>query len=227
MPVPRWFSLFRLLTWAALLAANVWAERSSPPNVILILADDLALGDLAALNGGRTRTPHLDQLMAAGVWFDRATSASAVCAPARAALLTGRYPQRTGVVSLTMRTEPELTRLHRDETTLADLFAARGYRTGLVGKWHVGLGDEWHPRRRGFAETACFVGDENIKSYDNFSLEIDGALRRFEGRYLTDELSTRDRFRAPPPRCAVFPALGALRSAPSARRARRPRQNLH
>ena len=190
MPVPRWFSLFRLLTWAALLAANVWAERSSPPNVILILADDLALGDLAALNGGRTRTPHLDQLMAAGVWFDRATSASAVCAPARAALLTGRYPQRTGVVSLTMRTEPELTRLHRDETTLADLFAARGYRTGLVGKWHVGLGDEWHPRRRGFAETACFVGDENIKSYDNFSLEIDGALRRFEGRYLTDELST-------------------------------------
>lgn len=51
MPVPRWFSLFRLLTWAALLAANVWAERSSPPSVILVLADDLALGDLAALNG--------------------------------------------------------------------------------------------------------------------------------------------------------------------------------
>ena len=190
MPVPRWFSLFRLLTWAALLAANVWAERSSPPNVILILADDLALGDLAALNGGRTRTPHLDRLIASGVWFDRATSASCVCAPARAALLTGRYPHRTGVVSLTMRTEPELTRLHRDETTLADLFAGHGYRTGLVGKWHVGLGDEWHPRRRGFAEAACFVGDDNIASYENFSLEIDGALRRFEGRYLTDELST-------------------------------------
>ena len=166
------------------------ATPAAAPNVILILADDLALGDLASLNHGRTRTPHLDRLIASGVWFDRATSASAVCAPARAALLTGRYPQRTGVVSLTMRTEPELTRLHRDETTLADLFAARGYRTGLVGKWHVGLGDEWHPRRRGFAETACFVGDENIKSYDHFSLEIDGALRRFEGRYLTDELST-------------------------------------
>ena len=190
MPVPRWFSLVRLLTCAALFAADAWAEPSSPPNVILILADDLALGDLAALNGGRTRTPHLDRLIASGVWFDRATSASCVCAPARAALLTGRYPHRTGVVSLTMRTEPELTRLHRDETTLADLFAARGYRTGLVGKWHVGLGDEWHPRRRGFAEAACFVGDDNIASYENFSLEIDGALRRFEGRYLTDELST-------------------------------------
>ncbi len=167
------------------------ATPAAAPNVILILADDLALGDLASLNHGRTRTPHLDRLIASGVWFDRATSASAVCAPARAALLTGRYPHRTGVVSLTMRTEPALTRLHRDETTLADLFTARGYRTGLVGKWHVGLGDEWHPRRRGFAEVACFVGDENIKSYDDFSLEIDGALRRFEGRYLTDELSDR------------------------------------
>ena len=187
----RWFSSVGLPACAALLAASAWAEPAPPPNVILILADDLALGDLASLNHGRTRTPHLDRLIASGVWFDRATSASAVCAPARAALLTGRYPHRTGVVSLTMRTEPELTRLHRDETTLADLFAARGYRTGLVGKWHVGLGDEWHPRRRGFAEVACFVGDENIKSYDDFSLEIDGALRRFEGRYLTDELSER------------------------------------
>lgn len=191
MHVLRWFSSVCLPACAALLAASAWAEPAPRPNVILILADDLALGDLASLNHGRTRTPHLDHLMASGVWFDRATSASAVCAPARAALLTGRYPHRTGVVSLTMRTEPELTRLHRDETTLADLFAARGYRTGLVGKWHVGLGDEWHPRRRGFAEVACFVGDENIKSYDNFSLEIDGTLQRFEGRYLTDELSDR------------------------------------
>ena len=191
MHVLRWFSSVGLPAWAALLAATAWAEPAPPPNVILILADDLALGDLASLNDGRTRTPHLDRLIASGVWFDRATSASAVCAPARAALLTGRYPHRTGVVSLTMRTEPELTRLHRDETTLADLFAARGYRTGLVGKWHVGLGDEWHPRRRGFAEAACFVGDENIKRYDDFTLEVDGALRRFEGRYLTDELSDR------------------------------------
>ncbi len=162
-----------------------------PPNVILILADDLALGDLAVLNGGRTRTPHLDRLIASGLWFDRATSASAVCAPARAALLPGRYPHRTGVVSLNMRTEPALTRLHRDETTLADLFAARGYRTGLVGKWHLGLGDEWHPRRRGFAEFAGFAGDDNIGSYDDFSLEIDGAPRRFTDRYLTDELTDR------------------------------------
>ena len=191
MHVLRWFSSVGLPAWAALLAATAWAEPAPPPNVILILADDLALGDLASLNDGRTRTPHLDRLIASGVWFDRATSASAVCAPARAALLTGRYPHRTGVVSLTMGTEPELTRLHRDETTLADLFAARGYRTGLVGKWHVGLGDEWHPRRRGFAEAACFVGDENIKRYDDFTLEVDGALRRFEGRYLTDELSDR------------------------------------
>lgn len=172
-------------------AAPSSAASAPPPNVILILADDLALGDLASLNGGRTRTPHLDRLIASGLWFDRATSASAVCAPARAALLTGRFPHRTGVVSLNMRTEPALTRLHRGETTLADLFVARGYRTGLVGKWHVGLGDEWHPRRRGFAEFAGFAGDDNIKSYDDYTLEIDGAPRRFTDRYLTDALTDR------------------------------------
>lgn len=175
------------LSFAAIAAAG----PAATPSVILILADDLALGDLASLNGGRTRTPNIDRLIASGIWFDRATSASAVCAPARAAFLTGRYPHRTGVVSLTMRTEPELTRLHRDETTLADLFFARGYRTGLVGKWHLGLGEDWHPRRRGFAEAVCFVGDENIKSYDDYTLEVDGTARRFEGRYLTDELSAR------------------------------------
>ena len=169
-----------LITWVLALATVAFGQAAKP-NIILILADDLALGDLAALNGGRTRTPHLDRLIASGVWFDRATSASCVCAPARAALLTGRDPHRTGVVSLTMRTEPELTRLHRDETTLADLFAAHGYRTGLVGKWHVGLGDEWHPRRRGFAEAACFVGDDNIASYENFSLEIDGIRLEVQG----------------------------------------------
>ena len=190
-PVRSAFALTSVCLLLFFPSMGVAATLDGRPNVVLILADDLALGDLSSLNGGRTRTPNIDRLIASGLWFDRATSASAVCAPARAALLTGRYPHRTGVVSLTMRTEPELTRLHRDETTLADLFFARGYRTGLVGKWHLGLGEDWHPQRRGFAETVCFVGDENIKSYDDYTLEIEGKARRFEGRYLTDELSAR------------------------------------
>eukprot|EP01036_Dinobryon_divergens_P005694 gene5694-7532_t len=146
-------SLFLSLAVASTHVVVAAAPKSEPrPNVIFIVADDLGYGELGCYGGKEIPTPHLDALAAGGVRFTNGYVTAAFCAASRAALLTGRYPQRTGVVSLTMRTEPELTRLHRDETTLADLFAARGYRTGLVGKWHVGLGDEWHPRRRGFAE---------------------------------------------------------------------------
>ena len=149
----------------------------------------MALGDLSCFNGGRSRTPNLDRLVGESVWFNQGYSASPVCAPARAALLTGRYPHRTGVVSLTMEKEPTLTRLLPDEVTLADLFAQRGYVTGLVGKWHLGLGDECHPRRRGFREFAGFVGAGMIGSYFDYELEIDGARKRFEASYLTETLT--------------------------------------
>jgi hypothetical protein len=106
-------------------------------------------------------------------------------------LLTGRYPHRTGVVSLNMETEPTLTRLRPNEITLADLFEARGYATGLVGKWHLGLGPECHPRRRGFQEFAGFIGAGEVGSYFSYELEVDGRPKKFEQRYLTDELSQR------------------------------------
>ena len=165
------------------------ASAPNPPNVILILADDMALGDLSCFNGGRSRTPNLDRLVGDSIWFNQGYSASPVCAPARAALLTGRYSHRTGVVSLNMETEPELTRLRTDETTLADLFAARGYITGLVGKWHLGLGSESHPKQRGFHEFAGFVGAHQVPSYSNYELEIGGVAKKFDGPYLSDELS--------------------------------------
>lgn len=76
------------------------------PNVILILADDLAIGDLCEGEGTRPRTPNLDRLAKESVRFSQAYSASCVCAPARAALLTGRYPHRTGVVTLNMNDYP-------------------------------------------------------------------------------------------------------------------------
>jgi arylsulfatase A len=193
MPATRWISLVRSLACAALFTVNVAAAPAPPasPNVILILADDMGLGDLSCFNGGLSRTPNLDRLVGDGVWFNQGYSASAVCAPARAALLTGRYPHRTGVVSLTMTTEPELTRLRHDEITLADLFLARGYATGLVGKWHLGMGAEWHPRQRGFQEFTGFIGGENIASYFGYDLDVQGKNTRFESRYLTDELSAR------------------------------------
>ena len=160
------------------------------PNVILILADDLAIGDLASRNGGVSQTPNLDRLAASSVRFRQAYSASCVCAPARAAMLTGRYPHRTGVVTLNMNRYPKLTRLRPDETTIADVLKANGYVTGLVGKWHCGHGDECHPLNRGFDEFEGFSGSQNL-SYFRYSLDVNGKSIQVDDDYLTDDLTRR------------------------------------
>ena len=165
------------------------AERG--PNVILILADDMAVGDLASLNGGITRTPNLDRLKSESVWFNQAYSASSVCAPARAALLTGRYPHRTGAVTLNMEKYPKLCRIRKDETTMADIFKANGYATGLIGKWHSGLGEDYHPLKRGFDEFQGFIGATHVKTYFQYQLDLQGDTHHFTDKYLTEDLSAR------------------------------------
>lgn len=150
----------------------------------------MAVGDIAAFNGGKTRTPAIDRLIAEGVWFDAAYSASCVCAPARAALLTGRSPHRTGVVSLEMKKYPELTRLKRDEWTIANAFQAGGYVTGLIGKWHTGEGPEYHPLRRGFAEFEGFFGSDPV-GYHRYPFDVQGRRIEVTDRYLTDDLTDR------------------------------------
>ncbi len=185
------FALAATVAVTATLAAGAETVAGARrPNVILILADDLAVGDIAAFNGGRNRTPAIDRLVAEGVWFNAAYSASAVCAPARAALLTGRYPHRTGVVSLEMDKQAPLTRIRLDETTIADVFAANGYLTGLIGKWHTGAGPEYHPLQRGFAEFEGFFGSDAL-SYERYGFDVQGTKREVTDKYLTDDLSER------------------------------------
>ena len=162
------------------------------PNVILILADDMGFGDLSCFNEGRSRTPCLDKLVGKSVWFNQAYSASAVCAPARAALLTGRHPHRTGVVSLNQKKFPDLTSLHPDEVTIADLFRAKGSVTGLVGKWHCGEGEVCHPLNRGFDEFEGFISpDDYLPSYYDYKLSIAGEIHAFKDQYITYDLSDR------------------------------------
>ena len=160
------------------------------PNVILILADDLAIGDLGTLPHRPTFTPNLDQLAQQSVRFSQAYSASCVCAPARAALLTGRYPHRTGVVTLNMNKFPKLTRLRKDEVTLADIMQEAGYVTGLIGKWHIGRGEDYHPLKRGFSEFEGFDGSQVI-SYFDYSLDLNGEITAVDDNYLTGDLSDR------------------------------------
>lgn len=153
------------------------------PNVIIILADDFAYGDLGCFGNDRARTPALDALAGNGMRLTQHYSGAPVCAPARACLLTGRYPHRTGATDLLWTYGRE--RLSLDEVTLADVLRAEGYATGLVGKWHLGAFDpRYHPNRRGFDE---FVGFHfALMDYWQWTLDRNGTQVPADGRYLTD-----------------------------------------
>ena len=158
-------------------------RRARRPNVVIILADDLGYGDLSCYGNTILATPNIDRLAAAGVRCSQHYSGAPICAPARAALLTGRYHHRVGALSV--ESNRGLDRIALRERTLGDLFTAAGYRTGYVGKWHSGLFDHrYHPNRRGFAEFAGFLN--GIMDYWDWYLDYNGAPRRADGRYQTD-----------------------------------------
>lgn len=159
---------------------------TTKPNIILILADDMGYGDFGLFNNGYVRTPMLDQLVSESLCLTQHYSGSPVCSPARAALLTGRYPIRTGAI--TPQETLGLDRLARHEVTLGDTFQAAGYATGLIGKWHNGaLDPRYHPNARGFGEFVGFRG--GWADYYQWRLDVNGAFRQTDGRYLTDVLS--------------------------------------
>ena len=160
------------------------------PNIVFVLADDMGYGDLSCFNGGLSSTPVLDQLVAEGTTLSHHYSASPVCAPARASLLTGRYPHRTGAID-TLEGRG-LDRLALDEVTVADLLRRAGYVTGLVGKWHNGaFDDRYHPNQRGFDEFAGFRG--GWSDYWSWRLDRNGSVRSADGRHLTDVLTDEAR----------------------------------
>jgi len=128
------------------------AEIRSVPNIVLILADDQGYGDLGCYGAKDLRTPNLDALAAAGIRMTNFYSCSPVCSPARAGLLTGRYPDRTGILGV-LRKQHEHMGMDLREVTLADLLSRAGYATGLCGKWHLGTPPSYRPRARGFQET--------------------------------------------------------------------------
>jgi arylsulfatase A len=134
---------------AALSTYAIRGQERKKPNIILILADDLGYGDLGCF-GSAIPTPNLDRMAAEGARLTTFYSASPVCSPARAALLTGRYPVRTGVVNVLM--SDAKTGLSASETTLPKVLKDSGYQTGCFGKWHLGSQPEFLPERHGFDE---------------------------------------------------------------------------
>jgi arylsulfatase A len=121
---------------------------TAPPNIVLILVDDLGYGDIGCYGAEDIRTPHIDRMAAEGVRFTDFYVAAPSCSPSRAALLTGSYPQRVNITNVLF---PEHNfGLNPDEITIADLLKERGYATACVGKWHLGHREEFMPPRQGF-----------------------------------------------------------------------------
>ena len=156
------------------------------PNVVVIVADDLGYGDLGCFGNPAVRTPRIDALAKEGLRLTQHYSGSPMCAPSRAALLTGKYPHRVGAIDVVEGRG--LDRIALRETTLADLLKANRYATGIFGKWHNGAIDpRFHPRRRGFAEFTGFRG--GICNYWDWVIERNGVYHRSDGTYLTDLLT--------------------------------------
>src|SRR5829696_8826033 len=125
--------LVTLLIGALRLAVTA-AERL--PNIVVIFTDDQGYGDLGVFGAKGYTTPNIDSLARDGVKFTNFHVAQPVCSASRAALLTGCYPNRIGVHGAL---GPQATHgINAAETTIAEMFKARGYATGMAGKWHLG-----------------------------------------------------------------------------------------
>ncbi len=173
---------------AAIRAQAVPAKR---PNVLVIVSDDQGYGDISSYeHPPEVRTPHMDRIAKRGVRFVQGYANAYVCAPSRAALLTGTYPQRYGFYTAS----DSRVGLPLSQSTLADMLKKEGYATGALGKWHLGIEMAYHPMKRGFDEFYGFLGHG---AHDYFDLKPTGEfyhsiLRGYqpidETGYLTDNL---------------------------------------
>ncbi len=129
-------------------AGRVVMATGTAPNVVLFLIDDLGWTDLGVNGSTFYETPHIDALAEAGVNFKHSYSANPVCSPTRAAMMTGKAPQRVGITQWI----PSGKKIHLplSEVTIGEAFQEAGYKTGYIEKWHLGKMDEVQPEHQGF-----------------------------------------------------------------------------
>lgn len=189
MPQPR----LNRRQFLALTTAPLLPAQSRKLNVILILADDLGWADLACYGADLHQTPHLDQLAKDGIRFTNALAAAPICSPTRAAIMTGKHPVRlgftiwhegavgtTGIPQANRKLipPPAEPNLKHAETTIAELLHKEGYRTALIGKWHLGTA-EYAPETQGFGIN---VGGTHWGAPATFFHPYRGT-QRFNGEY--------------------------------------------
>ena len=139
-------------------AMHSYGAENKRPNIVLIFADDLGYCDTELYGCDMVPTPNINRLASEGVLFTDGYVSSPVCSPSRAGLLTGRHQQRFGHEFLPRIGEKSDDGLPLSEVTLADAMKEAGYATGMVGKWHLGTAQKFHPVNRGFDEFFGFFG---------------------------------------------------------------------
>tara|TARA_B100001142_G_scaffold63128_1_gene62378 strand:+ start:6747 stop:8051 length:1305 start_codon:yes stop_codon:yes gene_type:complete len=147
-----------------LLSLNLNAQA---PNIVYILVDDLGYGDLSSYGASDINTPAIDKLAKEGKLFTRAYANSTVCSPSRAAILSGNYPDRVGVPGVIRQfKDNDWGNLVNDFISLPQALKTSGYKTALIGKWHLGLESPDIPNERGFDYFKGFLGDM-MDDYNN------------------------------------------------------------
>jgi arylsulfatase A-like enzyme len=186
---------------ALILGASPEAQAQRPPNVVLVMMDDVGYGDLSSYGALDVRTPNIDRLAREGVRLTDAYANGPACTPTRAALISGRYQQRVGLEGqLTLSPADRELGLPAPGTSLPALLKTSGYATGLVGKWHLGWKPEFRPIAHGFDSFYGFLSGAH--SYYTNQAEIfrvgGGPPDLFENTtpveatgYLTDEVTRR------------------------------------
>ena len=162
-----------------------------PPNIIYVLTDDLGWGEPGCYGNTFNRTPNIDRLAAEGVRFTHAYSAAPVCSPTRASIMTGQHPARVGITDYLRADDPN--HLRPATSSLPQVLKRAGYRTGLIGKWHL-MGDyrtrRGDPKLHGFDEVICsetsYIGPGY---YWHPYKHLAGLAARTPGEYLTDRLN--------------------------------------
>ena len=193
-------------------AASPATARGSRPNIVFFLMDDMGWMDTTVFGSRYYDTPNMERLARRSMTFTAAYSASPLCSPTRASILTGKYPARTGITTACGHTPPKprgaprfpaaasparrfllpesLCFLDPGEFTIAEALKEGGYRTGHVGKWHLGLNPEHWPERQGFDTAVHGKPDPGPPSYFSPYKFRAGTLKDGPpGEYITDRLT--------------------------------------
>ena len=149
--------MIRTVLLSILLATFMMTDAvfaSEQPNILVILADDMGYGDISCYGSKQIHTPNIDALADRGVKCNQAYVAMMVCAPSRAGIMTGRYPNRFGfehnIMGGNHKYRSDMIGLSLEESTIADRLKEAGYQTACIGKWHLGGTEPYHPNSRGF-----------------------------------------------------------------------------